>query len=178
MATISQTSQEQKRENSSMVAPVVSSSNSPKSGGKRKMLWVGVGIISLVALFFLASQVVPKILIYLTKATNAPGAYSLANSYVFGSPLSVKANGEEKIRVTAFLFDARGRGVPGQQIELRIKPKTPGTRGLPQIKEIQSVTDDFGQAIFEVTSTVAGQFVVSALVNGQEFPQTVTLTFR
>jgi len=136
-------------------------------------------LLLLIGIFYLARSVVPRVLLYLTQAANAPGNFSLTNSYVFGSPLLAEANGQDKIRVSVFLLDAKGRGVPNRQIDLSIQPKE-GTvsGGLPQIKAVQATTDEFGRAVFEVVSQFPGQFSAIATVGGLEFPQKVTLTFR
>ena len=137
-----------------------------------------LGIFLLLALFYLANTVVPRVLLYFSQASNAPGEFSLGNSYVFGSPLVAQANGQDKIRVTAFLLDDKGRGVPGRQIELAVKAKKGGESVLPQIKAVQALSDNFGRVVFELVSTVEGQFVAAASISGLEFPQAVTLTFR
>ena len=145
---------------------------------KKKTIYIVLAIIaSIVLLFWLASSVLPQALVYLTKAANQSTNFSLANSYIFGSPLVAEANGEEKIRVSTFLLDAKGRGVAGEQILINIVPK-PGSTGQPQVNEVQSISDKYGKAVFEVTSTFTGQFVVNASVGGLELPQTVTLTYR
>ena len=164
--------------------PTITTSPSPvpsqqeKAPKNKKTIYTGLVIlVSMVVLFWLSSSVLPKVLVYLTKAVNQSGQFSLVNSYIFGSPLVAESNGEEKIRVSAFLLDTKGRGVADEQISLNVVPKS-GSAGQPQINEVQSVTDKFGKVVFEVTSTFAGQFIVSASVGGLEFPQTVTLTFR
>jgi len=152
--------------------------NNQTSKTNRKTIYTVLAIVgSVVVIFWLASSVLPRVLVYLTKAANQSGQFSLANSYIFGSPLVAQGNGEEKIRVSAFLLDAKGKGVADQQISLSVVAKA-GTVGQPQVNVIQEVTDEFGKVVFEVTSVNAGQFVVSAAVGGLEFPQTVTLTYR
>jgi len=160
------------------VTGVNTASSKTTGGSKKKIFGLALGVVSLVVLFYLASAVVPRILVYLTRATNTPGNYSLANSYIFGSPLLAQANGEDKIRVTAFLLDVKGRGVPDKQTTLNISAKGGEVSTLPQMAVVQPITDEFGRSVFEITSTVPGQFVVVASVDGLEFPQTVTLTFR
>ena len=102
------------------------------------------------------------------RATNQQ--YSLPNSYVFASPLVAKAV-SEKIRVTVFLLDDKGRGVVGKKIDLA------AVTGL-NVAEVQSTSDSLGQAVFDVTSGTAGQYVVTAQVEGSSFPQTVTIRFQ
>jgi hypothetical protein len=97
--------------------------------------------------------------------------YSLANSYVFASPLSAKAV-SEKIRVTVFLLDDRGRGVVGKRIIVSSSPA-----GL-NFADVQPTSDNLGQAVFDVTSANPGQYVLTATVEGQAFPQTITVRFQ
>ncbi|MBM3209449.1 hypothetical protein FJZ40_04125 [Candidatus Shapirobacteria bacterium] len=99
------------------------------------------------------------------------GEYSLANSYLFGSPLSAASGGGEKIKISAFLLNGEGRGVEKKRIEIQTSP-------LLELRNVQPLTDNLGQAIFEVSSAQPGQSVATALVDGNAFPQTVTLTFR
>lgn len=133
-------------------------------------------LISLIGLLFAARNLIPQVLVYLTQAAR-PTDYSLSNSYVFGAPLSALADGQTKIRVSAFLLSDEGRGVPDKQINLDVVPKG-GTTGTPQVKQVQPMTDTYGKAVFEVTSTTSGQYVATAAVDGMTIPQTVTLTFK
>ena len=97
--------------------------------------------------------------------------YALENSYLFGSPLSASAGGEEKIRIFAFLLNSQGKGVPDKKVEVKSDP-------LLMIVPVQEVTDNLGQAIFEAASGTPGRFGVSAAIDGRLFPQSLTLTFR
>ncbi|MBP8591638.1 Ig-like domain-containing protein [Candidatus Shapirobacteria bacterium] len=99
--------------------------------------------------------------------------YSLANSYIFGSPLSAAANGNEKIKVSVFLLNQQGLGVEKKQIILKTEPK----EGL-NIEANQPITDKAGQAIFYLSSSTPGSFKISAQVEGQEFPQKIAVHFR
>lgn len=158
--------------------PNIVSQNNQSSWWKSRVLRWGVGlVVSFVFLFWLASSVVPKVLLYLTKATSRPGNFSLANSYVFASPLVAAADGEEKIRVNVFLLDDKGKGVPDKTVSLFLAPKG-GEGGTPQVISIQPQTNDYGQAIFDLTSTFPGQFIVEAQISGLSLPQTVTVTFK
>jgi hypothetical protein len=163
---------------SSPVVEVASGSEQkqPSKANKKTIYTILAVVASVIIVFWLASSVLPQVLVYLTRAANQSGQFSLANSYIFGSPLVAQGNGEEKIRVSAFLLDAKGRGVSDQQVSLNVVAKA-GT-GQPQVNVVQEVTDEFGKAVFEVTSVNVGQYVVSASVGGLEFPQTVTLTYR
>ena len=160
--------------------PPMPASQEPVSGEKKKKRGlIAAGLfLAVILLLFFANMIVPRMLMYFTRAANVPGQFSLVNSYVFGSPLLAVANGEDKIRVTAFLLDDKGRGVPTAQIDLNVAAKDGAGGVLPQVIVVQAVTDDFGRAVFEVVSSTKGQFLVTASISGLEFPQMATLTFR
>lgn len=166
------------RPSSTSVQKPEASNIAKRSWWRSRVVRWGTGLVVLLALlFWLASSAIPKVLVYLTKATSRPGNFSLANSYVFASPLVATADGEEKIRVNVFLLDDKGRGVPDKNISLFLTPKG-RERGVPQIISVQPRTNDYGQAVFDLTSTFPGQFIVEAQVSGVSLPQTVTVTFR
>ncbi len=149
------------------------------SSAGRKFLRLISLILILIALFLTAKYAVPRALVYLTRAARE-GELSLANSYLFGAPLVIPADGQTKARVTVFLLSDQGLGVADKRVELAIVPRDQrgGVNPSLQVKAVQPVTDRFGQAVFEVASRSAGQFVVRAQVGGAELPQTLTLTFR
>ena len=99
-------------------------------------------------------------------------AYSPNNSYIFGSPLTAQADGKEKIKVSVFLLNENGLGVNEKQVDLKTSPI-----GL-DIQNSQKTTDENGQAIFYLTSQNIGRFEVSAQVEKQLLPQTVTVNFK
>lgn len=121
-------------------------------------------ILLLVLFFSRARQ------IFLGRASSS-GQFNLQNSYVFASPLTAKSV-SEKIRVTVFLLDENGRGVAGKRVVLLANPA-----GV-NFAEIQGETDKMGQAVYDTTSATAGQFVLTASVEGNSFPQTVTVRFQ
>ncbi len=128
------------------------------------------------AAIVISAFAVPRLLVYLTRAAK-PTNFSLSNSYIFGSPLVGQANGQDKVRITVFLLDQNGRGVAEKQVSLSSAAKE-GVTGNAQISNIQPITDNFGKAVFEVVSSFAGQFAVSATADGLGLPQAVTVTFR
>jgi len=130
------------------------------------LLLILIFLISLIGMVFLLGKART---VFLGRASGS--TYSLSNSYVFASPLSAKSV-SEKIRVTVFLLDDKGRGVSGKRIELSSNPS--GINFAP----IQAETDKLGQAVYDLTSPVAGQFTIQASVEGQTFPQTVTIRFE
>lgn len=45
------------------------------------------------------------------------------------------------------------------------------------INKLQTLTDDTGKAVFDISSTKTGVFYIEALVDGVSLPQTVKVTF-
>jgi hypothetical protein len=99
------------------------------------------------------------------------GEVALENSYLFASPLSALSGGQEKIRVTVFLLDSQGKGVPGKAVFLGQNEKL-------QIKSIQAVTDNLGRALFDIAAFAAADYLIEARVDNQVLPQRVKLNFR
>jgi hypothetical protein len=99
------------------------------------------------------------------------GEVALENSYLFASPLSAQSGGREKIRITVFLLDSQGKGVPGKAVFLGQNEKL-------QIKSIQAVTDNLGQALFDIAALSPADYLIEAKVDNQILPQRVKLNFR
>lgn len=101
------------------------------------------------------------------------GNLSLENSYLFASPISASADGSSIIRVTAIILSDTGLGVSGQKVTL-----SAARSNSLKITSTQPVTDTFGRAIFDVTSSSPGDYTISAEVSSQSLPQTVAVVFR
>ncbi len=123
--------------------------------------------ISLVA----SLSLVLKTTVFVNKAANDnQSSVALENSYLFVSPLQVKADNKEKMRVTVFLLDGRGLGVSNQTVDISTSNKV-------NIIEVQKNTDESGKAVFDISSETAGQFSLSAKSNGKTLPQQVKVVF-
>jgi len=141
------------------------------NNGNNKKWFVFFGALLIFLVLVLAVFISQSRTSLLGRAQLGGGEYSLANSYLFGSPLSAASGGGEKIKISAFLLNGEGRGVEKKRIEIQTSP-------LLELRNVQPLTDNLGQAIFEVSSAQPGQSVATALVDGNAFPQTVTLTFK
>ena len=97
-------------------------------------------------------------------------SFSVDNSYLFVSPLRAKANGKEKIRITVFVLNNQGLGVLGKELFLSSNPDL-------SVDIIQGQTDNFGKAVFDVTSTKPGEYYLEVSVDGQKLPQKARLSF-
>ena len=129
-------------------------------------------IIAFLSLALIASlYLVARTTIFVKKASvGNQSTVVLENSYVFTSPLQAKADGKEKMRLTVFILDGRGIGVANQNITIKTSSKV-------TILEIQSLTDETGKAVFDLTSESAGQFNVSAVTPSGTVPQQVKVLF-
>lgn len=133
---------------------------------KNKMIFGGVGLlVGVVLVFYLASFVIPRALVTLTKASGT-AKVSIKNSLIIGERIMAKADGLEKCVVDVFVVDADGKGVAGKQVQLI---------GLGNLSK---TSDDMGKANFELTSDVANQYDLTANISGAMLGKTVTVTFR
>ena len=103
-------------------------------------------------------------------ATGNAAPIALTNSYLFASPLQAKADGQEKIRITAFLLDGRGLGVPNLTVHLN-KPN------LLFMTEIQAVSDDTGKTVFDLSTSTPDTYTIEAKTDSGVLPQKVRVTF-
>jgi hypothetical protein len=97
-------------------------------------------------------------------------SFSQENSYVFVSPLRAKSNSEEKIRTTVFLLNNQGLGVANTAVLFTTNPKL-------DIDIVQGITDSYGKAVFDISSTSAGEFYLEFIVNKKPLLQKAHLSF-
>jgi len=105
-----------------------------------------------------------------SRASVSQASFSVDNSYLFVSPLRAKANGQEKIRITVFVLNNQGLGVLGKEVFLSRDSSL-------SVDIIQGQTDNFGKAVFDVTSTKPGEYYLEVSVAGQKLPQKAHLSF-
>jgi len=123
--------------------------------------------LALIASVFL---VVRTTTLYKKAAVGNQTNVALENSYLFASPLQAKADNQEKIRLTVFILDGRGLGVPNQIVDISTSSKV-------SILEIQKITDDTGKAVFDLSSNAAGRFDVTVKTKSGTIPQQVKVVF-
>jgi len=133
----------------------------------KSLIIIAILLVGLTVTIFLASRAV----IFSPKASsNNQNSINIQNSYLFASPLQAKADGNEKIRLTIFLLDNRGLGVPSQKVDLSL-PST------VHLINTQATTDDTGKAIFDAYSATTGSFEISAQVDNTRLSQKVKISF-
>jgi len=96
---------------------------------------------------------------------------SVDNSYVFVAPLSVKADGQQKERVTVFVLNSQGTGVFGKKVNLTSNPNV-------TVLSVQPATDQNGKAMFDYSSTLAGDYYLEVQIDEVTLPQKVHLSFN
>ena len=104
-------------------------------------------------------------------APSVGGEIALDNCYLFASPLQAQANGSEKIRVTAFILDSQGKGVTGEAVFL-------GQDERLEITPVQTITDNLGRAIFDISSKTPVDYLIEARVGNKVLLQRVKVSFR
>ncbi len=104
------------------------------------------------------------------RASVSKASFSIDNSYLFVSPLRARANDKEKIRVTVFVLNNQGLGVMGKNVSLN---KSSGLT----IENIQSITDGFGKAVFDVKASVGGEYFLNVNIDGSPLKQQAKMSF-
>lgn len=138
----------------------------------KKTLWLIVFILILLLGLVVAVYLVRQRTRIIGKAYGPTmgGEVEIANSYMFASPLKAKMGGE-RIRITVFILDGQGKGVMGKMVTL-------GHKEMINVDVIQATTDDLGKAIFDISSTKAGLYLIDASVEDKVLPQRVSITFE
>jgi len=105
-----------------------------------------------------------------SRASVSSASFSVDNSYLFVTPLRALANGKEKIRLTVFVLNNQGLGVLGKEVFISRDPAL-------SVDIVQGQTDNFGKAVFDITSSKPGEYYLEVSVDGQKLPQKAHLSF-
>jgi hypothetical protein len=135
---------------------------------KKKYVTLGLVSLGLVAIYFMAAFVVPRMFVTLTKAAPATRV-SVADSYILGQRILARADGKDKCLINVFILDKSGKGVQGKRVVLE---------GVEGINAIKDMTGSDGKASFEITSVEEGQYNITAMVEGIPLTKQVRVTFR
>lgn len=144
----------------------------PENENKSKKITISIFVISILVIILIIillfinqrTSIAPK-----AREVNVTSSISITNSYVFSSPVRAKANGD-LIRVTVFVLDEKGRGVFDKKVSIAEGD------GLT-VREIQSLTDEVGKAIFDISSTRTGVFYLEVEAGGIILPQRTKVVF-
>jgi len=94
------------------------------------------------------------------------------NSYITYNPLSAKASGDQKIRVTVVVLSPQGLGVSGTAVSL----SNPGDA--LKMETVSGKTDTFGKAEFNVSTKTASEYNIEAKAGGVAITQKAKLLFN
>ena len=136
-----------------------------------KKLPVFIALFLVILLGFVLFFGLYEVQFFTNRASIKTVAFSVDNSYVFITPLRARANGQEKIRLTVFVLDDQGLGVIGKKVVLDQDEAL-------NIENIQALTDNFGKAYFDVTSTKTGEYYLKVIVDDTELKQKAHLSFN
>lgn len=134
---------------------------------KSFILTFGVVLLAIIFILYLATSVIPKTLVTLSRASFSDKVV-VSNSYLIGEKILAKADGEDNCIISVFLLDKNSKAVKGKNVELT---------GMDNIVPGR-VSNDDGKVTFNLTSTVEGQYQINANYSGQPLPQTIVVTFR
>lgn len=133
-----------------------------------------IGVCVSIILILVAINIATVRISYFGRASSSGGGapiLSRENSYLFASPVTASADGTSVVRITVYILNSQGLGITGQKIVLTAsKPLTIG--------QTQPLTDTFGRAIFDLTSSTPGDYTVSAEAASVSLPQTVSILFQ
>jgi len=135
---------------------------------KKILLFV---ILFLVVLFFFAGLFFfYEARFFSSRASTTKGSFSIDNSYIFVTPLKGKANSQERIRVTVFILNDQGLGVPGKTVVIAQDP------GIV-LDSNQGVTDSLGKVIFDIAGKQAGEYYLEIAVDETKLTQKAHLSY-
>jgi hypothetical protein len=95
---------------------------------------------------------------------------STDNSFVVSAPSRAQADGKDKIRVTVLVLNTEGLGIFGKNVSIAFNPQV-------TMSVIQAATDSTGKAIFDMSSTVPGDYYLDVHVDQIVLPQKAHLQF-
>lgn len=101
---------------------------------------------------------------------NTVNVVSISNSYIFTSPVRATAGGD-LIRVTVFILDDEGNGLYDKKVTVKSNNQD------LIIKEVQSLTDETGKAVFDVASNIAGVYTLEAFIEELVLPQKIKVIY-
>jgi hypothetical protein len=131
-------------------------------------MYIIVGLIGLIVIYFLTTSVIPRALITMTKA--APSQVtSLSDSYLLGNKLVAKADGKDEAIVNVFVLDKEGKPVAGKRVTLS---------GVENYRPVEGISDSEGKVVFNITSMVEKQYTIEAMVGGTSMGKKIGVTFR
>lgn len=130
------------------------------------LLLLGVIMIGFTVLFGLY-----EVKFFNSRASVSSSSFSPDNSYVFVTPLTARANGQEKIRLTVFVLNNQGLGVLGKKVFIL-------PNAALNIETIQGLTDSYGKAYFDISANQPGEYFLEVKADDTALNQKAHLSFN
>jgi len=128
-------------------------------------------IFLLVIIGFIGAFGLYEVRFFTSRADISQASFSIDNSYIFSTPSQARANGQEKVRLTVFILNNQGLGVLGKKIFI-------GTNPSLNIEAIQGLTDNYGKAYFDISSSKAGEYFLEIKVDDKALKSKAHLVFN
>jgi len=128
----------------------------------------GLAVIGVLVIMVVAYNLVPKVMVTLTKAAPATKV-SVYDSYVIGDKMLARPDGQDSASVNVFLLDKSGKPVSGKMADLT---------GADNIVAKNQLSDNDGKIVFEVRSNEERQYELLGVYEGMPIGSPVTVTFR
>ena len=135
---------------------------------KKYFLPIGVSVLGLAIMVYVAGSLLPKQLVVLSRASNV-GKVSPNNSLIIASKIIAKADGEDTCKVNVFASDEEGKPVKGAKIVLS---------GSDNIDPKQGTSSEDGKASFTIKSSEAKNVLLNANVNGVALKNSLSVIFK
>ncbi|MDD4027380.1 MAG: Ig-like domain-containing protein [Candidatus Shapirobacteria bacterium] len=137
-------------------------------GKNKKAILTMFGVFSaIVFILYLTTTVLPKTLVLMSRASFSDKV-SVSSSFMVGEKILAKADGKDDCVISVYLLDKNDKAVSGKNVELT------GMDNIP----LSTPSDGNGKITFKLTSSEEKQFKINASYGGQQFPQTIVVTFR
>jgi len=127
--------------------------------------------LAVLLVMLLLMSVFANVRLIISSRATGSGNYSAENSYLFASPIVARANSSDKIRITVFVLNSQGLGVANQPVMLSKSPEL-------VIEQLNSLTDSYGRAIFDLSTTTSGEYVIEAVLDNTKLGQALKIKFN
>lgn len=128
-------------------------------------------ILLMVIVGFVGAFGLYEVKFFTSRADISQASFSIDNSYIFSTPSQARANGQEKVRLTVFILNNQGLGVLGKKIFIGTDPSL-------NIEAIQGLTDNYGKAYFDISSSKAGEYFLEIKVDDTALNQKTHIIFN
>lgn len=127
-------------------------------------------LIVILLFIFLTGYWLYQATYYSNQARATLSAISIDNSFTSTNPLKALANTKERIRLTIYVLNDQGLGASNSKTTLSADKNL-------IIEDVQSITDQYGKAIFDISTNTQGIFSIDVYVDGKLLKNKATVNF-